>query len=446
MIMRRLLLVLPLVLLLLVPAPALAGELIDRAVAGLESDNVYVDPDADPALSAAEADELRDRISTSGAAPMFVIVAPKEIRGEAGGDLALAARQIAETTRANGTYVIAGGNRIEAVSSVLPRGEAGRLASEAIPGHGGGLSAILLDFTDRVGQTLSEGGSSGSDGNGNGDGGGGGAGGLIVLGVLGAGGAALLLSRRRRQRREDDAEFAEAKRNARDDLVALGDDIRALDLDVQMPGADPQARADYDHAVARYTEAEERWDTARTPGDLAPVGSALEEGRWAMASAKARLAGETPPERRPPCFFDPRHGPSTRDVMWSPPYGEPRDVPACEADAIRVEEGEEPQTREVEWAGQRVPYWQAGGAYAPFAGGFFGGFGGGLLPGLLIGSMLGNAMAPGMAYGYGDYGDGGGGDGGGDFGGGDFGGGGFGGGDFGGGGFGGGDFGGGGDF
>jgi hypothetical protein len=244
---------------------------------------------------------------------------------------------------------------------------------------------------------------------------------------------------RRRRRKEDDAEFAEAKRNARDDLVALGDDIRALDLDVQMPNADRQARADYDHAVARYTEAEELWERARTPQDLAPVGSALEEGRWAMASAKARFAGETPPERRPPCFFDPRHGPSTRDVMWSPPYGEERPVPACEADALRIEEGLDPHTREVEWAGQRVPYWQAGGAYAPFAGGFFGGFGGGLLPGLLIGSMLGGAMMPGMAYGYGDEG------GAGDFGGGDFGGGGFGGGDFGG-GFGGGDFGGGGDF
>ena len=100
-----------------------------------------------------------------------------------------------------------------------------------------------------------------------------------------------------------------------------------------------------------------------------------------MASAKARFAGEQPPERRPPCFFDPRHGPSSRDVEWSPPYGEPRAVPACEADAQRVERGEDPQTREVECAGRRVPYWQAGPAYAPFAGGYFGGFGGGCCPG-----------------------------------------------------------------
>jgi len=424
--MRRVLLLAPLLLLLLLPAQARAGELIDRAVEGLRSDNVYVDPEADPTLSAAEADALRDRIVEQRAGPMYVVVAPAEIAGEAGGDPARALGRIGEAVDRGATYVIVAGRTIRALSGVLDRGEAGELAAEAIDGNGGDLSAILLDFTDRVGEARTGGGGGGGDG----DGDGAGTGGLVLLGLLGAGGAALLVGRRRRRAR-DAAEFEEAKRNARDDLVALGDDIRALDIDVQMPNVDPEAKADYDHAVARYTEAEDLWERARTPGDLAPVGSALEEGRWAMASAKARFSGETPPERRPPCFFDPRHGPSSRDVLWSPPYGEERPVPACEADAQRVERGDEPQAREVEWAGRRVPYWQAGPAYAPFAGGFFGGFGGGLLPGILIGSLLGGAMSPGIAYGGWD--DGGGGDGGGDFGGGGFGGD-FGGGDFGGGG------------
>jgi hypothetical protein len=428
--MRRVLLLAPLLLLLLLPAQARAGELIDRAVEGLRSDNVYVDPEADPTLSAAEADALRDRIVEQRAGPMYVVVAPAEIAGEAGGDPARALGRIGEAVDRGATYVIVAGRTIRALSGVLDRGEAGELAAEAIDGNGGDLSAILLDFTDRVGEARTGGGGGGGGGGGDGDGDGAGTGGLVLLGLLGAGGAALLVGRRRRRAR-DAAEFEEAKRNARDDLVALGDDIRALDIDVQMPNVDPEAKADYDHAVARYTEAEDLWERARTPGDLAPVGSALEEGRWAMASAKARFSGETPPERRPPCFFDPRHGPSSRDVLWSPPYGEERPVPACEADAQRVERGDEPQAREVEWAGRWVPYWQAGPAYAPFAGGFFGGFGGGLLPGILIGSLLGGAMSPGIAYGGWD--DGGGGDGGGDFGGGGFGGD-FGGGDFGGGG------------
>ena len=424
--MRRALVLLPLLILLLVPAQARAGELIDRAVEGLSSDNVYVDPDANPSLTDAQEEELRDRIVEERAGPMYVVVVPGEIADEAGGDLTTALGQIAEDVRRNGTYVIAAGRQIRALSSTLDRGEAGDLAAEAIEGGGGDLNAILLDFVDRAGEAQ----------NGGGDGGESGAtGGLILLGLLGAGGAALFVGSRRKRARAA-AEFEEAKRNARDDLVALGDDIRALDVDMEMPGVDPQAKADYDHAVTRYTEAEEQWERARRPEDLAPVGEALEEGRWAMASAQARLRGETPPERRPPCFFDPRHGPSSRDVLWSPPFGEEREVPACEADAQRVERGEDPETREIEWNGRRVPYWNAGPAYAPFAGGLFGG---GLLPGLLVGSLLGGAIAPGAAYG--DPGDAGGGD----FGGGDFGGGGgFGGGDFGGGGFGGGDGGGGG--
>jgi hypothetical protein len=147
-----------------------------------------------------------------------------------------------------------------------------------------------------------------------------------------------------------------------------------------------------------------------------------------MAAAKAHLAGRDEPERRPPCFFDPRHGPSVADVEWQPEWGEPRAVPVCAADAARLEAGEEPTSREVVVGGQRMPYWQAPGHYAPFyAGGMFGGFGG-FFPGLLFGSMLGGGWGIPMG---GDIG--GGSDwGGGDFGGGDFGGGDFGGGDFGG--------------
>lgn len=425
--MRRLLLAL--VLLLALPAPAHAGELIDRAVAGLQTSNVYVDPDAE-GFTEAEAADLRERIRTSGAAPMFVVVAPPEIADEAGGDPSNALADIANAVGREGVYAIVAGRTLRAG----PGDAVVEIRDDALAsvGEDPTVAEVLFAFTDGIGDARTGEGSSGGDG-GEADGA---TGGLILLGLLGAGGAAVAVSRRRRRQR-DDAEFAEAKTNSRDDLVALGDDIRALDMDMQMPGADRQAKADYDHAVARYVEAEEQWERARRPDDLAPVGSALEEGRWAMASATARINGETPPERRPPCFFDPRHGPSTRDVEWSPPYGEPRPVPACEADALRVEEGVEPHMREVDWHGERVPYWQAGPAYAPFAGGLFGGFGGGLLPGLLIGSMLGSAWSAPMAYG--DYGGGGdyGGDGGGfgGFDGGDFGGGGgFGGGDFGGGG------------
>ena len=109
-----------------------------------------------------------------------------------------------------------------------------------------------------------------------------------------------------------------------------------------------------------------------------------------MSSARARLENREPPERRSPCFFDPRHGPSDREVEWAPDGGEPRMVPACEADAQRVERGDDPEAREVTVGGQRVPYWAAGPMYAPFMGGFFGA---GILPGLMVGTMLGDVWS-----------------------------------------------------
>jgi uncharacterized membrane protein YgcG len=235
----------------------------------------------------------------------------------------------------------------------------------------------------------------------------------------------------RKSRRE--REWEEVQGQAKDDLVALGDDIRALDLDIQMPNASAEAKQRYEQALEAYQRASQIFDHAKQPEDLGPVSSTLEEGRYAMAATKALLEGKEPPERRPPCFFDPRHGPSTTDVDWAPPGGASRAVPACAADALRVKEGFEPHGRQVMVNGRPTEYWNAPRHYAPWAGGYFGGLGGGLLGTLLIGSALGAGLGLGEEMmdglfdgddgGDGGWDDGGGSDGG-DFGGGDFGGGG----------------------
>ncbi|HEV3127654.1 MAG TPA: hypothetical protein VGY32_01650 [Solirubrobacteraceae bacterium] len=225
-------------------------------------------------------------------------------------------------------------------------------------------------------------------------------------------------------------EWEEVRASAQDDLVALGDDIRTLDVDIQMPGVSDEAKQRYGQALEAYQRASDVFDRAKQPEDLAPVGETLEEGRYAMAYTKAVLEGKPPPEHRAPCFFDPRHGPSTEDVDWAPPNGSPRPVPACAADALRIKEGFDPHGRQVTVNGRPTDYWNAPGHFGPYAGGYFNGFGGGgLLQTLLVGSVLGaglgfGAAAVGDLFGDGD-GDGDGGDGGdgGDFGGGDFGGG-----------------------
>jgi hypothetical protein len=432
-------LLLAVLVLLLSATPAAAQSPIADAADAVQSDPVYVDPDAEEALSEAEQQELRDRIQERDAGPMYIAVLPGSALNATGGDADQAVAEFGRAVERPGTYVVVAGNTFRAGSTDVEAGVTPDAARAAIEGGNGDLQVILLDFIDRMGAARAGDVDAATEGAPGEDGGGGGGGGaLLLVGALAVGGGVFVLNRRKRGRAQR-AQFEEARENVRDDLVALGDDIRALDIDVELPNTPQPVKDDYHVAVAAYERAENTWERARTPEDLAPVGEALEEGRWAMASAKARMEGREPPERRPPCFFDPRHGPSSRDVEWSPPYGEPRLVPACEADAQRVERGDDPQAREIVVGGQRTPYWNAGPMYAPYAGGFFGGFGGGLLPGLLMGSMLGSMMAPTVVYGAGDGWDGG--DvGGGDFGGGDFGGGDFGGGDFGGGDFGGGDF------
>jgi hypothetical protein len=422
---------------LLLPAPAAAGPEIDAAVEALRDDPVYVDPEADPGLSSGDAERLRDRIADEGEGPIYVAVLPSGARGEAGGSAVGVIDAIEDGLRREGVYAVVVGGQFRAGSTDLDRGEAGALAEDAFAEHRSeGVAATLLDFVDRVGDART------GEGGGGDDGGGDSIAGLILLGLGGAGVAAYAVHRSRKRRRQQ-AELAVVKQAAQEDLLALADDIRELDLDVELPNADARGKEDYAQAVASYERADRALDRARTPEEMEPVSAALEEGRFAMASAKARLAGREPPERTAPCFFDPRHGPSVAEVEWAPPGGEPRPVPVCAADLARIEDGLEPASRELEVGGRRVPYWDAPPAFGPYAGGFFGGAAG-LFPALFVGSLLGSAIFPGPAFGgsegggdeYGDQGDF---DGDGDFGGGDFGGGDFGGGDFGGGDFGGGE-------
>jgi hypothetical protein len=396
-----------------------AGMLTDAA-AGLAGDPVYVDPTAERAISEADAEQLRDRIKAEDAGPLFIAILPAAAAREAGGSAEQALAAIAKDLNRNGTYVVVVGDQFRAASTVLESGRARALADEAFrESRDQGVAAVLLSFVDAVGEERS-------------GGGGGSRGGILIpLGLAGAA-IAFFVLRRRRRSAESDRELAEVKTTARDDLVALGEDIGTVDVD-ELPST---ARPDYERALEQYEHGSNALDWAKRPADIEAVSAAVEEGRHAMTAARARAAGQEPPERRPLCFFDPRHGPSVRDVEWTPPWGAPRPVAACAADAQRIEEGLDPETREVTVGGRPVPYWNAGPAYAPWAGGFYGGFGG-LFPGFLLGSMLGGGFGfGGYGFGYGDSGN----QGNGDFGDGDIGGGDFGGGDFGGGDMGGGDF------
>ena len=220
-------------------------------------------------------------------------------------------------------------------------------------------------------------------------GGGNGGGGVPwLLIVIVVGGVGLLafrsLGRGRRRRAEDQAAFADVRRTAEEDIAAIASDITDLDDDVEAAGAPPAAKQAYMRALDHYQRADADLRRATNVAELRRVAETAADGRYEMAAARAELEGRPVPERRPPCFFDPRHGPSVADVEYAPPGGEPRAVPVCQADAVRLERGEEPDPRSEVIAGRSVPYWSAPGA--GYYGGAFGGFGPGLLGGFLLGS------------------------------------------------------------
>jgi hypothetical protein len=417
----------------LAAAPAAqAADEIARALDTLRSDPVFVDPSAERAISPADAARLRARIDKAGAGPVYVAILPGSAEREAGGDPDGVLQAIGRGLGRDGTYALVVDDHFRAGSQgVLQPGVAGELATEAFNAHRAeGVTAVLLDFVDRVADARRSGGAN----PGNGDGGPGGGGGALI-GLLVLGGGGFVVYRAIARRRREQHELAEVKAAAHDDLIALADDVQRLEEPAE---TNPAARREYDAALASYDTATRSYDRARRPAELQAVTGALEEGRFHMAAAQAALEGRPAPERRPPCFFDPRHGPSSRDVEWAPPGGTPRKVPACEADAQAVERGLEPASREVTADGRRVPYWAAPSYFSPWAGGYFMPFGGmGFLSGLFVGELLGGGFG-GFGYGpigsgggfgsWGDGGDGGGGwsdfGGGMDFGGGDFGGGG----------------------
>ncbi|AVV40330.1 hypothetical protein C6376_01690 [Streptomyces sp. P3] len=395
-------------------APRAAADTSLSAVAeALRESPVYVDPEASGQLSQADARALQQRIERAGK-PLFIAVLP------AGYPTADLFTDLRTATGVTGAYAIRLGDRFDARadSSVLSRTAVRNLVTSVRAESD--ARTQLTDFTDRA---LVDMGGSAPESWGSSDGGGVSQTALITAGVvLAAGGAGVYTLVRRNRRRRADEQRAALERLrvvVDEDITAFGEELDRLDFHPAEQGADDAMRADYERGLDAYEQAKSAMAAAARPEDVRGVTEALEDGRFSLALLAARREGRPLPERRPPCFFDPRHGPSVGDATWTPPGGTTREVPVCAADATRLAAGRDPVIREVDSDHGRRPYWEAGPAYGPWAGGYFGG---GILPGLLVGTMLGSMMAtPSYAHDYGaGYGDFGGGHDGGDVSGADF--------------------------
>ncbi|MFF4694797.1 hypothetical protein [Streptomyces chattanoogensis] len=377
----------------LAPGARAAGGL-DTAAAALKQGPVYVDPRAAGQLPKADADALAQKIKNSGK-PIFIAVLPRAAEYPPKTVL----QDLRTKVGISGVYAIELGNGFNAGADprVMPRAAVHNLVGAVKRSDYPTVAQRLNGFVDIAeqqarGHAPSSWGGTDNSGIDTGT--------LVGLGalvVIGGGGAYALARRQRRRRAEEERAALEALRIVVDeDITAFGEELDRLDFSPGEPGADDAMRADYSHALDAYENAKSTMARAEHPGEVRAVTEALEDGRFSLASLAARREGRPLPERRLPCFFDPRHGPSVVDVAWAPAGGAERTVPVCAADKSRLDDGREPLARTVRTERGDRPYWDAGPAYAPWAGGYFGG---GLLPGLLVGTVLGNIMMSSPAYG-----------------------------------------------
>ncbi len=385
--LRLLLVLTPLLLLPTAAGAQTPTDVVEEAAAALQTESVYLSPEAD-AIPDSELTALEDAVEEAepDTGEIYIAVLPAEA-----GDASQLLEPLGRAVGADGTYAVVAGRSLQVATTTD-----GRISGEAVAAvgdravaenRGGTVSAVLLDFVTGIEDVATgDAPADGGGGAGQAEGDGAGFGGLLIPGLLVAGGG-YALYRARRRRRQQREQLEEVKREVLVDLAALDAETRELHLRMDLPGVPHEAKAEYVEALEAYSEASTAIDRAQRPSDLQPVSERIERGVFAAATARARLDGEALPEHRLPCFFDPRHGPSVRDVAWSPPGGAAREVPACAADALRIEEGEEPATRQVSVGGQQRPIYDAPGYYGGWVGGYYG-MGGGLFQGLLLGSIL----------------------------------------------------------
>ncbi len=209
----------------------------------------------------------------------------------------------------------------------------------------------------------------------------------------------------RQQQLLADRRWTSVRRVAEEDVTQLGQQIADTPVTADLP---EEGRTDFDDALGAYERAKEALAAAQHPDDLQWVTRSIDDGRFALARLEARRTGAALPSRKPPCFFDQRHGIAVEDRQWAPPNGVARDVPVCAACAARLADGQDPAVRMVETPQGARPYYEAGAEYGPWARGYYAASGLHVMNSVMLGMLLMNAMylPPGFDYGA-DAGDGG---------------------------------------
>jgi hypothetical protein len=324
-------------------ASTLTGPSDPSAVVdGWKTSPVYVDPTQRSLVPDKDATELAERLNGHDPAIRIAVV-PAAVLNDGSADNSTAAHKyvdkLVDAQKGDGIYLVVFGGAISWGSAVGVDTPIAEILNDELDKHSrsdpvGTLNGVL-DQLD-VPKTSS------------------GVGwvwpvlGVLLLIVLGLFLARTIRSRQRKKHSgpalyrpsyevlPDEVDTVDERRAAaREDVTRFGEELDSAD--VRLDGVDTVA--DVQAAMDAYADAGRVVDGAPDDGKLREVRATVEYGRWRLACAQAKIAGTPAPARRATCFFDPAHGMSVTDWVYTPPGGRPREVPVCSACRDRLSGG-----------------------------------------------------------------------------------------------------------
>lgn len=369
--MKRLLAVLALVVLPVLPAQAATttpDDYLNEVARNLGDTGVWVDPGVSE-LSASEVAEL-NTAAKSAAAPIRIAVIPAEklkTGGKYSSSLAWEGEEIADQlydrVGVEGVYAVL----VDASSQSRGRGfhavqradhgptyHVGDAVDEAVDCCAPNYERMLERFIQRA-QVINKpwyvdvapwaGG---------------------IAGVFGLWWGLVTLGAHRARRSDEKAHLAVTRPMLNEEIIELSQQVAAL------PATnDPQQAKLSKDVLDAVEKARHRLDAAKSDPDVEAVTTLLGSARYGLVCIDAVRAGKPIPEPTPPCFFDPRHGPSAAEVEWQPEGGTVRSVDVCADCKQRDEAGEQPQIRMVTLWRDPKPYWSFGEEMAAYIDGYW---------------------------------------------------------------------------
>ncbi|WP_112242778.1 hypothetical protein [Kribbella monticola] len=353
-------------------AQAAAETYMNGVAAKLGDPGVWVDPDV-TRLSTSEVAEL-NRAVRSAAAPMRIAVIPASAidigyKGSYSSRVQLAwtgeeiASQLYDRVGVEGVYAVL----VDATSESKGRGfhavqhadkgptyHVGDAVDEAVDCCAPDYDAILTRFIQRA-QVIDKPFYIDAAPY---------AGGVAGLAVLWWGG--ITLSARRARRSDEKKHLEVSVPVLNEEIIGLSQQVSALPAT-----SDPQQAKLSQDVLDAVEKARHRLDEAKGDDDTAAVATLLGSARYGLVCLAAVRAGKPIPEPTPPCFFDPRHGPSTTAVQWAPEGGTERQVQVCAACAAKVAAKQEPEIRMVTLRDRARPYWTLGEELASYMDGYW---------------------------------------------------------------------------